>query len=159
MKSIRRANIVVVADSDQSLLLAARLRRMEVAQVTAVGGLDAARWLCQAGDTDACVVAFSDSVLDAAPAAENDAPGRDSGVPSLMLADVVTPYLRRVARRSGYYAAVPAAITPRLLYRRIGAALQRRRAARRRRQHMPNGTGVPLIGLPRPVAFGKPTLH
>jgi hypothetical protein len=158
MKSIRRANIVVVADSYQGLVLAARLRRMEVARVTTVAGLDEARRLCRAGDTDACLVSFNDLVLDAAPAVENDAPGRDSGVPSPMLADVVTPHLRRVARRCGYCAAVPCAIAPRLLYRRIGGALQRRRAARRSRRRIPNSVGVLPIGLP-PMAFGKPTLH
>jgi hypothetical protein len=155
MKSIRRANIVVVADSDQGLILAARLRRMQVSRVTSVTGIEAARGMCRAGDTDACVVAFSDLVLDAAPAAETDAPGRDSGVPSLMLADVVTPYLRRIARRSGYYAAVPAAIAPQLLYRRIGAALQRRRAARR----LPINGAALLIALRHPAAYSKPTVH
>lgn len=159
MKSIRYANIVLVADSDQGLLMAARLRRMQVSQVTSVTDLDAARRMCRAGATDACLVAGRDAVFDAAPAAENDAPGRDSGVPSLMLADVVTPYLRRLARRSGYCAAVPAAIAPQLLYRRIGAALQRRRASGRGRQRMPSGIVTPLIGVPGPATFGKPTLH
>ena len=151
MNSIRRANIVVVADSDQGMHLAARLRRMQVSRVTSVTDIDAARRMCRAGDTDACLVALNDVVLDAAPVAENDAPGRDSGVPSLMLADVVTPYLRRLARRSGYYAAVPAAIAPRLLYRRIGAALQRRRAARR----LPINGAALLIALQGTAAAGR----
>jgi DNA-binding response OmpR family regulator len=158
MKSIRRANIVVVADSHQCLLLAARLRRMEVAQVTTVAGLDEARRLCQAGDTDACLVAFNDLVLDAAPVAESDAPGRDSGVPSLMLADAVTPYLRWMAHRCGYSAAVPAAIAPRLLYRRIGAALQRRRAAHRARR-MPIGNIVASRSALECADLRKPTFH
>ena len=54
MKSIKRSRIVVVADSDQGRILAARLRRMEVAEVTAVAGLEEARRLCQSGSADAC---------------------------------------------------------------------------------------------------------
>jgi DNA-binding response OmpR family regulator len=158
MKSIRRANIVVVADSDRCLLLAARLRRMEVARVTTVAGLDEARRMCRAGDTDVCLVAFNDLVLDAAPVAESDAPGRDCGVPSLMLADAVTPYLRRMAHRCGYSAAVPAAIAPRLLYRRIGAALQRRRAAHRARR-MPIGNIIASRSALEFADLRKPTFH
>ena len=158
MKSIQRAHIVVVADSDQGLVLSARLRQMDVARVTTVAGLDEARDMCQLGGTDACIVAFDDAVPDAIPMVENDAPGRSSGVPSLMVVPTVTPYLRKTARRCGYLAAVPATIAPRMLYRRIGAALQWRRAARRRRR-MPGGIAVPVAGLRRPVVFGKPTLH
>src|ERR1017187_9403983 len=91
MKSIQRAHIVVVADSDHGLVLAARLRRMEVARVTPVTGLDAARVICQAGDSDACIVVFDDTVPNAMPIAENDAPGRNTGVPSLMVVPTVTP--------------------------------------------------------------------
>lgn len=148
----------MVADSDHGLVLAARLRQMDVALVTAVARLDEARGMCQAGGTDACIVAFDGAVPDAIPLVENDAPGRNSGVPSLMVVPTVTLYLRKSARRRGYLAAVPAAITPRMLHRRIGAALQWRRAASRRRR-MPGGAGVPISGLLRPVAFGKPTLH
>ena len=103
MKSIQRAHIVVVADSDQGLMLAARLRRMEVARVTEVAGIEQARGLCQAGGADACIVALDEVAPDAMPIAESDAPGRRCGVPSLMVALTVTPYLRKVARRSGYY--------------------------------------------------------
>jgi hypothetical protein len=158
MKSIQRAHIVVVGGSDQSLLLAAQLRRMQVARITPVTGLDEARRLCRAGGPDVCLVAFDDWVVDAAPAGETEAPGRDSGVPSLMLAGVVTPYMRRVARNSGYYAALPAAIAPRMLYRRIGAALQRRRATR---NHRPRVRGATHAGITGRFAaeFGKPTVH
>lgn len=159
MKSIQRAHIVVVADSDHGLVLAARLRRMEVARVTPVTGLDAARVIGQAGDSDACIVVFDDTVPDAMPIAENDAPGRNTGVPSLMVVPTVTPYLRKMASRRGYMAAVSATIPPRMLYRRIGSALQRRCAARRTRRRMPSGIAAPLLGLPQSDTFGKPTLH
>jgi hypothetical protein len=36
--------------------------------------------------------------------------------------------VRKAARRDGYMAALPANIASRMLYRRIGSALQRRRA-------------------------------
>ena len=157
MKSIQRAHIVVVADSDQGLLLAARLLRMDVARVTTVASLDEAGGLCRAGGADACIVAFDDALPDAVPAAEKDAPGRASGIPTLMVVGAVTPYTRRVARRGGYLAAVPASISPRMLYRRISAALQWRRAASRR-WHRP-AIGALIAGFERPGAFGNTTLH
>ena len=161
MKSIQLARIVVVADSDLSLLLAARLRHMQMSRVIQVAHLDEARRMCRAGETDACVVAFNDRVLDAAPLAAGDAPGRDCGVPSLMLAEVVTPYLRRLARRSGYCAAVPDTIGPRMLYRRIGGALQRRRAARSRRFRLASGIGVGAASRSAALRadWSKPTVH
>jgi hypothetical protein len=158
MKSVQRAHIVVVADSDHGLILAARLLRMDVAHVTTVAGLDAARAMCRAGIADACIVTFDDAVPDAAPIDEKDAPGRGSGVPSLMIVPAVTPYLRKIARRRGYLAAVPATIVPQMLYRRLSAALQWRAAARRRRRK-PGGSGVPVGGMALPAEIGTPTLH
>lgn len=158
MKAIQRAQIVVVADSDHGLVLAARLRRMDVARVTSVGGLETARDICRMGGTDACIVVFDDTIPDAIPMVEADAPGRGSDVPSLMVVPTVTPYLRKTARRCGYLAVVSAAIPPRMLYRRVGAALQRRRAARRR-PRLPGGIGLPGTAMTRMAAFGKPTLH
>jgi hypothetical protein len=139
MKSIERAHIVVVADSDHD-------------------GLEEARGLCQAGDADACIVAFDELVPDAAPMPETDAPGRCCGVPSLMVVPTLTPHLCKAARRCGYLAAVPATIPTRMFYRRIGAALQRRRAAGRPRRRLPGGI-VALSWLPQPGTFGKPTIH
>jgi DNA-binding NtrC family response regulator len=157
MKSIRVARIVVVADSDQGQILAARLRRMDVAKVTAVAGLEEARQLCQLGDADACLVAIDAPIPDGIPVAETEAPGRCCGVPTLIMVPVVTPYLRRSARRCGYLAAVPATIRPRMLYRRLGAALQHRRHARARSRRLP--PELPLVLRPDAAAFGKPTLH
>jgi hypothetical protein len=137
MKSIPHEHIVVVAGSDQALVFAAQLRRMEVARVTAVAPLEQARGLCQAGDADACIVAIDEFVPDAAPMPETDAPGR----------------------RCGYLTTVPATIAPRMLYRRIGAALQRRRAASRRRRRMP--PVIAIAGRPASIfgEYGKPTIH
>jgi predicted RNase H-like nuclease len=92
MKSMRGLRVVVVIDSEHGHILAARLRRMEVAQVTAVAGLEEARLLCQSGNADACLVAVDAPVPDAVPAKESDTPGRWCGVPALMLAPVVTPH-------------------------------------------------------------------
>jgi len=158
MKSIRRAHIVVVADNDHGLVLAARLRRMEVAQVTAAAGLAEARGLCQRGGADACIVVLDDARPDDAPLAVNDAPGRGCGVPSLMVVRAVTPFVRKAARRDGYLAAVPASIPSRMLYRHLGAALQQRRASRGTRRRVPRG-GVPMLRPQMPATFGKPTLH
>ena len=130
MKSIQRAHIVVVAGSDQGLVLAARLRRMEVARVTAVAALAQAKGLCQAGDADACIVAFDDVVPDAAPLPETDAPRRRCGVPSLMMVPTVTPPsaqggppLRLSGDGAGLYRA-PNALSP---HRRRAATPARRR--------------------------------
>ena len=98
MKSIQRARLVVVADSDHGLVLAERLRRMDVAQVTEVAGHEEARGLCRAGAADACIVLLDDTAPDAKPTAETVAPGRGSGVPSLMMAPSVSPYMRKAAR-------------------------------------------------------------
>ncbi len=131
MKSIRRSHIVVVAGGNHGRDLMARLRRMDVAQVTAVTDLEEARRLCRVGNADACLVAIDLAVPDDTLTAEGDAPGRFGGIPALIVAPVVTPHLRRMARRCGYRAAVAATIPPRLLYRRIGAVLQGRRGVRR----------------------------
>lgn len=157
MKSIREAHIVVIADSDHGLMLMARLRRMDVARVTAVPGVEEARALCIPGGADMCIVVFDEAATDAAPRAVNDAPGRGGGVPSLIVVPAVTPFMRKAARRGGYLAAVPAGIAPRMLYRRIGGALQQRRAARRVPWRRPAGVGVPFL-VPS-LEFGKPTLH
>jgi hypothetical protein len=137
MKSIERAHIVVVASGDQSLRLAVHLCRIGVAQATFVASLDEARSLCLAGAADLCLVAVADWTVDAAPEPEIAAPGRERGVPSLMLARVVTPYLQRMARRCGYKAAIAAEISPQMLVRRMGAALQRGQPPRLARMHRP----------------------
>ena len=164
MKTLMRgAHIVVVAGSDHGLMLAARLRRM--ARVTAVSGHEEARDLCRRGHVDACIVVDDDPVPDAPPSPIYNAPGRGSGVPSLMIVHTVTPHARKTARRAGYLAAVPASIAPRMLYRRVGAALQRRRAVSRKRRPVPDSAGLPFL-VPSFAAVlasnsvcGKPTLH
>ena len=159
MKSIKRAHIAIIADCDHGLVLAARLRRMDVAQVTALVRLDQAKAMCEAGGVDACIVVIDDvGAEDASSVTVADAPGRRCGVPSLMIVPIATPYLRKLARRRGYLATISATITPRMLYRRVGAGLQWRRAARRGRR-MPGGIGMPgHRPLPVAVPF-KPTLH
>ena len=158
MKSIRVSRIVVVGDSDHGHVLAARLRRMEVATVIAVSGLEEARQLCQSGCADACLVAIDGAIPDGVPVTEGDAPGRFCGVPALMVAPIITPHLRRTARQHGYLAALSTTIPPRMLYRRIGAALQRRRRPARMNPRQVSWPTVPF-SVPETAAFGKPTLH
>jgi hypothetical protein len=157
MKSIERAHIVVVAGGERGEALVAQLRRMQVRQVTTVSDVEEARRLCAQGDTSLCLVTYADTGLDAAPPVTYIAPGRDSGTPSLMLIDAVTPYSRRIARRAGYRAAVPVKIEPRMLYRRIGAALQSRRA----RLRLPPTLSFGVAGQMPPEfsEFCRPTLH
>ena len=157
MKSIERAHIVVVAGGERGQALAAQLRRMGVAQVTTASDIDEARRLCGQGGASLCLVAYSEAVLDAPRPVAAFAPGRDSGTPSLMLVDAVTPYSRRIARDAGYRAAVQAKIAPQLLYRRIGAALQRRRAWPT--QPKVFGFRVDRQMSAKIVEFRRPTLH
>ena len=157
MRSMKGLRVVVVTDSDHGHALAARLRRMEVAQVTAVAGLDEARLLCQSGRADACLVAVGAPVPDAPPMKESDAPGLCCGIPAVMIAPVVTPQLRRAARRRGYRAAISATIPPRLLYRRLGAALQGRHKTRREPRWL--ARGIPMADHSNLAVFSKPTLH
>jgi hypothetical protein len=157
MKSIERAQIVVVAGGERGEALAAQLRRMHVRQVTTVSDIDEARRLCAQGEASLCLVIYADAGLDAAPPVVCIAPGRESGTPSLMVIDVVTPYSRRIARRAGYRAAVPVKIEPRMLYRRIGAALQGRSGRLRPRPSLPLGIAGQMA--PEFVEFRGPTLH
>jgi hypothetical protein len=157
MKSLSVSRIVVVADSGQGEVLATRLRRMNVAEVKAVTELEEARRLCQSGQADACLVAVDAPVPDCVPPPESDAPGRSCGVPTLMVAPVVTPHLWRTARRCGYLAAVSATIPSRLLYRRLGAALQHRRAAPATSR--PLAMVIPPFGRSGTAVLAKPTLH
>lgn len=130
-----------------------------MALVTEVAGYDEARGLCQAGGADACIVLVDDTATDTKPAAETEAPGRGSGVPSLMIAPSVSPHMRKAARRGGYMAVVAATIPPQMLYRRIGAALQKRRAARRQWRTRAS-LNVPAHGFRRQAgAFAKATIH
>jgi hypothetical protein len=157
MKALSVSRIVVVADSGQGEFLTTRLRRMNVAEVRAVTELEEARRLCQSGHADACLVAVDGPVPDCVPPPESDAPGRSCGVPALMVAPVVTPHLRRTARRCGYLAAVPVTIPPRLLYCRLGAALQHRRAAPA--SSRPLTMIISPSGRPGTAVLAKPTLH
>jgi len=113
--------------------------------------------LCKSGSADACLVAVGSPVPDCVPAPEGEAPGRACGVPALMVVPVVTPHVRRTARRCGYLAAISATMPPRMLYRRLGAALQRRGAARRRSRNL--ALGAQFVRLENATFFDKPTLH
>ncbi|MGB8588156.1 MAG: hypothetical protein WCD87_21265 [Pseudolabrys sp.] len=137
MKSMRGLRVVVVIDSEHGHMLAARLRRMEVAQVTAVRGLEEARLLCQSGNADACLVA-----VDArSPMAYR--------CRKAMLPDDIAEF--------SHCYVPPATIPPRVLYRRLGAALQGRHAVRREPRWL--ARGMPLAGYSNSAVFGKPTLH
>ncbi len=132
MPSARRARILLVAGSAHGRVLLDRLGRMELAEITVVDELAEARRLCAAGAADVCILVAQETRPDEVLplSADAAAPGRDCGVPSVLLAHVVTPYVKRAARKSGYIRAVPAAATPQFLYRSIRAALQRARQTR-----------------------------
>jgi hypothetical protein len=129
MNSFADARVVVVAHEDSGRSLAQSLSRMGVGRVTIVPHPEEARLLCDAGRGDMCLVVLQRPVPDEIPAwtDETEAPGRKSGIPSLLMADVVTPHILRVARRSGYIATIESHLPSRLLYRSLRALLQRHR--------------------------------
>jgi hypothetical protein len=97
---------------------------------------------------------IGDAVPDAAPQALAEAPGQPFGIPTVIVAPAVTPYLRKTARLSGYVAVLPAKIASRMLYRRIGAVLQ----GRRRRRAPASGRMV-MTAPVKTANFTKPTVH
>ena len=132
MISLSIARVVIVAGEHTGRCLVDALTRMGVAGVRLVSSPDVAQQLCAAGSADACLVVLPRPVPDELPqwTAETKAPGCEAGVPSLLLADMVTPYVTKSARNAGYLAAISAQLPQRLLYRWIGALLQKRQQAR-----------------------------
>lgn len=148
------ARVVVVADAECALVAA--IGRMGVVGVKRVARIDTAQAMCDAGDVDACIVVLPKFVPDDCPpwTAETEAPGRGR-VPSLLLADPVTPYVRQCARTSGYVAAVPLGLSSRMLYRTIGALLQTS-VVPGAPPHWIEGTGALRS---EPAGLGKPRLQ
>jgi hypothetical protein len=163
---IQRARILLIADPVYGHSLLDRLRLLKSFRVNRVDGIEEARRLCEAGAADACLVVVRNSGPDDFWLSQvgSSAPGRDCRVPSLLVADVVDPHVLDVARRSGYAGAVPIANTARLLYRSIGAMLQRvrrPRAVSRARENAKSPRSV-WTGMLEPFnsAGGPmPTLH
>jgi hypothetical protein len=127
MISFSISRVVVVAGDDRGRSLVDSLKRMRLAEVCLVETPDEARRLCAANGADACLALLPRAVPDEVPrwTAEADAPGRDAAVPSLLLAEAVTPYVAKSARNAGYVAAIPDDVPSRMLYRWIGALLQK----------------------------------
>jgi hypothetical protein len=112
--------------------IAAAVRRMALSQVGRVASVAEAGQVCAAGQADVCIVVLRNPVFAEVPfhGVESDAPGRGS-VPALLLADVVTPYVRQTARRSGYAAVLPFTAPRPLLYRAVRGLLQKARRPER----------------------------
>jgi hypothetical protein len=119
----KSARVVLVAADRRPFV--GMLARMGIADICCVSEMTAAHALCDAGGVDACLVLLPRAVPDELPDWDprSDAPG-SGRVPSLLFADVATPYIRRVAANAGYHAVIPADVSPRILYRCIGALLQ-----------------------------------
>jgi hypothetical protein len=125
----RDLSIVVVAEDAQGRSVGGALQRMALSRVSAADSLAEAGRACTTGAADACVVVLRNALFSevAVDPVEPDAPGRGNGVPSLLLADVVTPYIRRFARRAGYAAVLPLCSPAALLRRGVRGLLQRAR--------------------------------
>src|SRR5262245_706493 len=127
MMSFSVTRVVVVAGDDDGEFLVHALTRMGLAEVQVVATLDEATGLCATNSVDACLAVLPRAVPDERPSwtVEAKAPGREAGVPSLLLANVVTPYVAKAARSAGYVSVIPSDIPSRLLYRWISALLQK----------------------------------
>lgn len=128
MKSLRGVSVVVVADEFSGRTLVNRLTRMGVLQVRRVATVIETRALYEVGDADACIVTLRNFQIEDVPATTVEEPAPSSA--AILLADVVTPYVARTARRSGYVGVAALTIAPRLLYRLICGALQKSRRTR-----------------------------
>jgi hypothetical protein len=124
----KSARLVLVARDGS--VLAGMLRRIGIADVCCVSEMAAARMLCDAGKVDACLVLLPRVVPDDKPDwdASTEAPGRGR-IPSLLMAEAATRYIRHAAANAGYCAVRPYAASPRVLYRCIAALLQSGRQA------------------------------
>src|SRR3954470_11001057 len=129
MNSFASARVVVVASDSSGRSLAQSLTRMGVAGIIVVSNPDEARLLYDAERADMCLVLLQSPVPDELPGwtAETEAPGHKGGIPSLLMADVVTPHILKNARHSGYIAVVESRLPSRLLYRSLRALMQRHR--------------------------------
>lgn len=146
MKLLHHSRIVVVAEEVSGRSLKGLLSRVNLSRVTVVPSLEQARTLCMAGSVDACVVIVRNFMVDTpqAHSIETAAPP----VPSVVLADVVTPDVRRAARQAGYAGVGAIQMQPRALYRLIGGALQKSRRQR--------GTGRSRVARVRQSGRGEP---
>jgi hypothetical protein len=161
MISFSLARVVVVAGDHSGGVLVHALTRMGLAGVRLVATPEEARQLCAVDSVDACLALLPPQVPDELPrwTAETDAPGRKAGVPSLLLAEAVTPYVTKSARSAGYVAAIPAKVAPRLLYRWIGALLQKQAQRQARTAAAAGANGrpeVPSADALHPLALEPP---
>lgn len=166
MSAIQHARILLIAEPAYGLTLLEKLRHLKLLKVTRVDDVEEARRQCEIGAADACLTVVRNFVADdlRASLVESPAPGRESGVPSLLLADIITPHVMDAARRAGYASAVPITSTGRLLYRSIGALLQQARRTRAGGGTRKHGKGPAPVwtGVIDPFSLSgglKPTLH
>jgi hypothetical protein len=129
MDSFSSARVIVVAGLDSGRELVQSLSRMGLSGVRVVASPQEAQSLCESNRADGCLVMLPRAIPDEIQrwSEESDAPGRAAGVPSLLIADVLTPHVLRSARNSGYFATIRTGIPPQMLYRSLRALLQRRR--------------------------------
>jgi len=154
----KSARVLVVAGNDRLALLGT-FDRMGIANVCCVSEMAAARELCDAGSVDACFVVLPRAVPDEAPAwdAATDAPGRGR-VPSLLMAEATTPYVRRNAADAGYRAVIPFSVSFRMLYRCVGALLQGGKGGQKLHARVRSLGGVRAFGEDV-LSSGKPKLQ
>ena len=130
MGSFSSARVIVVAGPDSGRELVQSLSRMGLSGVRVVASPQEAQSLCESSRADGCLVMLPRAIPDEIQrwSEESDAPGRAAGVPSLLIADVLTPHVLRSARNSGYFATIRTGVPPQMLYRSLRALLQRRRS-------------------------------
>ena len=166
MNPIQRARILLIADPAYGQSLLDKLHLLKLLEVNHVDSVEVARQSCEAGVADACLLVVRNSAPDDLwlSLIKSFAPGRESAVPSLLVADVVDPYLMDAAHCFGYAGAVPITTTARLLYRSIGAMLQQARRPRARSRGREETKRLRPVWTGVLEAFGSssadmPTLH
>jgi hypothetical protein len=167
MNVIRPACILVIADPGDGQILHDRLGHLKQFKVNRVDHVEEARRICAAGAADACLLVVRNSAPEDLwlSLVKSFAPDLRGGVPSLLVAEVVDPCLMVAARRFGYSGAVSITTTARLLYRSIGAMLQKPRRKRvvgvtslHTKRPRPGRSGI-LGALSPPAGPIPPTLH
>lgn len=153
VKQIRAARVVVLRlDGVDSATAAERLQGLGMVHAVGLANPAELSVHIEGGKVDVVVIATGpqlSAVAEASPAGLLPPPAAAvrAGIPCLLLAEGVSRTLKRSAIASGYAAVMGADSAPRLIYRRVGALMQRVRRVGRARN------AVEALDLPETSAL------
>ncbi|KAF0134100.1 MAG: hypothetical protein FD152_1507 [Xanthobacteraceae bacterium] len=139
VKQIRAARVVVLRlDGVDAATAAERLQRLGMVHAVGLSSATELSVHIEGGKVDVVVIAASplpSTGVDASPAGLLPPPAAAirAGIPCLLLVDSMSRTLRRSAMACGYAAVMGVDSAPRLIYRRVGALMQRVRRLGRAR--------------------------